>query len=182
VFETQFLLISGLKTVKPLDMKNILLIFGGMISMLSASAQLKTTPVCPPLAVDVLAGNVNKLLYPKSTLGEIKKALPCFTEVVEQSTDTKCASVFYTDKDIYFFPERNYIEIRENFKGKLTPAIMGAGRSSMFSLLGNPALKDVNWDAFQTEYGTLVVYYNNTGKINKLQISSKSTSTLKLCE
>ena len=163
-------------------MKIALFIFAGFMSMQSALAQLKTTPVCPPLVVDVLEGHVNKLLSPTSTLGAVKKDLPCFTEVVEETTGPGCAGVFYKDKDIYFYTERNYIEIRENFKGKLIPDLMGATRKSLFAQLGNPALKDVSWDAFQTEYGTLIVYYNNAGKINKIQISSKSTSTLKLCE
>ena len=163
-------------------MKIIFLFFAGIISIQAASAQLKTTPVCPPLVVDILEGNVNKLLSPKSTSGEVKKFFPCYTEAVEQNTGSGCIGVFYKDKDIYFYTERNYIEIRENFNGKLNPAIMGANRSSLFKLLGNPSIKDISWDAFQTEYGTAVIYYDKTGKINKIQVSSKGTESLKLCE
>ena len=59
---------------------------------------------------------------------------------------------------------------------------MGANRKSLFKLLGNPIVKDINWDAFRTAYGILVLYYNKAGKINKMQISNKSTETIKLCE
>jgi len=157
----------------------IILFFLASVTSLQLNAQLKTTPVCPPLVVDVLGGHINKL-YPRSTLGEIQKALPCETEIV-QADSAKCAGIFYKDKDLYFYPERNYFEIRENFKGKLSLA-MGTGRSSLFQVLGNPKIKDVSWDAFQTVYGTLVLYYDGAGKINKMQISSKSTETLKLCD
>lgn len=160
-------------------MKIIVGILSIVFSIQSAFCQLKATPVCPPFTVDVLSGNVNKL-YAKSTLGEIQKTLPCYSEIAE-AKDSKCGGIFYKDQDIYFYPDRNYFEIRENFKGKLTIP-MGTKRGSLFSVLGNPKIKDINWDAFQTEYGTLVLYYDSAGKINKMQISSKPTEALKLCE
>ena len=160
-------------------MKTIVFILACILAH-PAGAQLRATAYCPPFEADVLGGNVNKV-YPKSTSGEIKKAFPCFAEIKADSTG-QCAVIFFADKGLYFYPDRNYIEIRENFKGKLTPALIGASRSSLFKTLGFPKIKDINWDAFQTEYGTLVLYYNKAGKINKLQISSKSTETMKLCE
>jgi hypothetical protein len=145
------------------------------------NAQLQKKPVCPPLEVEVLSGNVNGL-NTKSILAEVKAGLPCFTEIVEKDSASSCAGVFFRDKDIAFYTDRKYIEIGEHFKGKLTPALIGLNRSSLFGMLGYPKLKDSGWDAFQTEYGILVVYYDKAGKINKLQMSSKSVETLKLCE
>ena len=162
-------------------MKILLLVFAFLFSIQISNAQLKATSVCPAFKVDVMDGNVNEL-YPKSAIEEIKVIFPCATEITEQSVAGKCAGVFFSDKDIYFYTDRNYIEVGPNFKGKLTPALMGVSRSSLFSLLGNPKIKDTNWEAFQMGYGTLVLYYNKAGKINKLQISSKTTATLKLCE
>lgn len=162
-------------------MKIFLLFFTSLINLSLSFAQLKTTPVCPPFDVDVLSGSVNKFT-PKSTLGEIKKAFPCTSEVVEESTGTKCAGIFFKDQGIFFYTDRNYFEITENFKGKLTPKLIGTNRSELFKILGYPKIKDVNWDAFGTVYGTLVLYYDAAGKINKLQISNKSTETMKLCE
>ena len=162
-------------------MKILLLVFAFLFSIQISNAQLKATSVCPAFKVDVMDGNVNEL-YPKSAIEEIKVIFPCATEIIEQSVGGKCAGVFFSDKDIYFYTDRNYIEIGPKFKGKLTPALMGVSRSSLFSLLGNPKIKDTNWEAFQMGYGTLVLYYNKAGKINKLQISSKTTATLKLCE
>jgi len=162
-------------------MKNLFLLFLLLAVSLLNQAQLKAKAVCPLIEVDVMAGSVNDL-YPKSAIAEIKTTLPCFTEVVEIDSVSRCAGVFYKDRGISFFTGRRYIEITDQFKGKLSPALMGASRSNLFNLLGHPKLKDTNWDAFQMGYGILILYYNKAGKINKIQISSKSTDEIKLCE
>jgi hypothetical protein len=162
-------------------MKIISFVFAALVSSFFASAQLKTTPICPPFTVNILDGNVNKL-YALSTINDIRTALPCFTEVVEKDSTGKCIGVFYRDRDIYFYTDRHYIEIGEKFKGKMTPALLGASRSSLFNILGLPKIKDISWDAFQTEYGTLILYYNKAAKIIKIQISSKTTDAIRLCE
>lgn len=162
-------------------MKNILLLLVCSITSVSATAQLKSTAVCPPFTIDIIAGTVNDL-YAKSAIGEIQERLPCFSEMAEKDIDSKCAGVFYKDKDILFYTDRRYIEIGEKFKGKIVPAMLGVNRNSLFAILGHPKLKDTNWEAYQMGYGTMVLYYNKAGKINKIQISSKTTETLKLCE
>lgn len=162
-------------------MKLPLLFMTVMLSFHTVSAQLKTTLICPPIVVDVLDGKINEL-FPNSTQGEIKGKLPCFSEVQDEIAGSKCGgSIFYKDKDIYFYTGRDYVEIREKFKGKLTVPLMGASRTALFKWLGHPKIKDVNWDAFQMSYGTLVLYYK-AGKVNKLQLSTKVSETLSLCE
>ncbi len=162
-------------------MKFILLITAFFFSSLYVSAQLKTTPTCPPIEVDVLEGTVNKLSS-KSTLGEFKKMFPCFTEVVEEPDSSRCRGVFIKDKAISFFSDRNYFEIGEKFQGKLSMPLIGTNRSGLFKLLGYPKIKDVSWDAFQMVYGLLILYYNKAGNVEKIQISNKNAETLKLCE
>jgi hypothetical protein len=163
-------------------MKNILLINFCILLSIITRAQLKTTPVCPTISVDILGGRVNEMPV-TSTVGQIKAKLPCFTSAEEESATAKCGGgVFFKDKDIYFYTARDYVEIGPDFKGKLSIPLMGAARTALFKWLGYPALKDVNWDAFQTAYGTLIVYYNKAGKVNKLQFSILGTDTIKLCE
>lgn len=146
-----------------------------------AKAQLKVTDACPPLSVDVLEGNINRL-HPKSTSSEIVKTMPCQTGEEEKIDSIgRCQGVFYKNKGVQFFTGRNYIEIDNSYKGKMSPAIMGAARGSLFRVLGNPKLKDIEWEAYQTKYGTLIVYYK-ANKINKIQMSTKSTDNIKLCE
>lgn len=143
-------------------------------------AQLKVTAHCPVMDVDLLEGNVNKV-YPRFTPGEIKAVFPCYTEEVKRTDSTACAGIFIKDKGVYFYTDRNYIEIRDNYRGKMEPQLMGASRSGLFGILGNPKIKDAGWDAYQTKYGTLIVYYNKGGKINKLQMCSLGTDAIKLC-
>ncbi|MBK7735075.1 MAG: hypothetical protein IPI36_07515 [Chitinophagaceae bacterium] len=148
--------------------------------MLPASAQLKATARCPEMLVDILDGHINRV-SPKFTAGEIKKVFPCYTSEIEKTDSTACAGVFIKDKGLSFFTDRNYIEITDVYKGKMEPAVMGAQRGSLFKFLGNASIKDDSWDAFITRYGTLILYYNTTGKVNKIQMSSRAADYIKLC-
>jgi hypothetical protein len=162
-------------------MKKIVLAFLAILVLNNSYSQLKTTTLCPTVTVDILDGKVNEL-YPSSTNGEIKGKLPCFTSTEDEVNSSKCGgNVFYKDKDIYFYTGRDYVEIREKFKGRLTIPLMGAARTNLFKWLGHAKIKDVNWDAFQMSYGTLVLYYKG-GKVNKIQFSTKSSEAMSLCD
>ena len=89
---------------------------------------------------------------------------------------------FFADKDVCFYTERDYIEIKEKFKGKLSLPLIGADRKSLFKWLGHPLLKDDTWDVFETKYGILVLHYNKLNKVNLIQMTTKSTETLNLCQ
>ncbi len=162
-------------------MKTIFLLLAGVMCSLLMQAQLKTTAICTPFDVDVLEGTVNQL-FTYSSLAEVEKKFPCFGSATPETNGSTCGGVFFKDKDISFFTERNYIEIGEHFKGKISLPLFGAGRGSLFNVLGNPSIKDVSWDAYQTKYGILILYYNKAGKINKLQMSNRNAATIKLCE
>jgi hypothetical protein len=162
-------------------MKTVLFVLTFSITTQFAHAQLTATPVCPAFSIDVLAGSVNELV-PKSAIVEVQTKFPCFSQIIEKDSVTICAGVFYPDKSINFYTGHQYIEIGEKFKGKITPALMGASRTSLFNMLGHPKLKDAAWDAYQMAYGTLILYYNAAGKINKIQMCSKGTDAIKLCQ
>ncbi len=164
-------------------MKTIIMFLSSLVLCAVASAQLKTTPKCPDFNIDILDGIVNKNILPTSTVGQIKLNLPCFTGFEEEGTSAKCgAGVFYKDKDVYFYTTRDYVEIGPDFKGTLSIPLMGAPRNSLFKWLGTPQIKDISWDAFQTAYGILILYYSKEGKINKIQFSTQSASNIQLCE
>lgn len=166
-----------------INMKTIIAFFFSLLVYTVASAQLKTTVKCPDITIDILDGLVNKTLLPTSTVGQIKLNLPCFTSFEEEGTSAKCgAGVFYKDKDVYFYTSRDYIEIGPHFKGTLSIPLMGAARNSLFKWLGIPQIKDVTWDAFQTAYGIIILYYNKDSKVDKIQFSTQGASTIHLCE
>lgn len=146
--------------------------------------QLKSKADCSNfvLAVDILDGKLNGM-RPNITLAQAKEKLSCSTSIEPEGTAAKCgAGIFYADRDLYFYTDRDYVEIREKFKGKLSLPLMGASRNSLFSTLGNPKLKDATWDAYQMSYGTMVLHFNKNNKINKIQFTTLGTDVLSLCE
>ena len=146
-------------------MKRIAFVLFSLCCLSTAMGQLKARVKCPDLYIDVLNGTVNDI-KPNYTPNEIKEKFPCFTSAQDESDSAKCGGgVFYKDKDVYFFTDRDYIEIREKFQGKLSIPVMGATRNSLFNSLGNPRVKDDTWDAFEMSYGTLVLHYNKAGKV-----------------
>lgn len=164
-------------------MQKIIVFLSAVFLCSVSSAQLKTTPICPVFNIDILDGIINGAIVPTSTVGQIKIKFPCFTSFEEEGTSAKCgAGVFYKDKDIYFYTTRDYVEVGPAFKGKLSIPLMGAPRNGLFKLLGKPQIKDVSWDAFQTAYGVLILYYNKVARVNKIQFSNQSANTIQLCE
>lgn len=163
-------------------MKKIFVLILGQLIIFQAYSQLKTTKLCPAFSVDILAGKVNGV-EPDFTQGQIKSALPCFTQSEEENVSSKCGGLIsYRDKDIYFYTGRDYVEIGPAYKGKLSLPLMGASRNAMFKWFGNPAIKDVKWDAYTTQYGILILYFNSANKVNKIQFSTQSSATINLCE
>jgi len=163
-------------------MKQICLLSFLLLAVFITQAQLVAKSRCDVITVDILDGKVNGL-KPNARFDEIKEKLPCFTATEPEGGTAKCGgSVFYKDKDIYFFTDRDYIEIKEKFQGKFTTPILGAARTSLFKTLGNPKIKDDTWDAYQMAYGTLVLHYNKAGKVNLVQFSTKTTDALSLCD
>jgi len=167
-------------------MKKRLLFLAICMSLVSVSmAQLKAKVKCPDFYVDVLNGTVNDL-KPNHTQNEIKEKFPCSTSIEEESGTSRCGGgIFFKDKDISFYTRRDYIEIGPKFPGKFSIPLLGTKRNSLFRTLGNPKVKDDLWDAFETQYGTLVLHYDvagAAGKVKLIQISTMSTETLQLCE
>lgn len=164
-------------------MKTTLVFFSSLLVCAMASGQLKTTVKCPAFDIDILNGVVNGKILPTATVGMIKLQLPCYSSFEEEGTSAKCgAGVFYKDKDIYFYTSRDYVEIGPAFKGKLSIPLMGAPRNGLFKWLGAPQIKEAGWDAFQTAYGILILYYNKASRVNKIQYSTMTAKTIRLCE
>src|SRR4051812_17641317 len=126
-------------------MKRIIFLLLTVTALLPAMAQLKAKVLCPPFTVDILDGKVNGLKADARFI-EIKEKFPCATSMDEEGTAAKCgAAIRFKDKDLTFFTDRDYIEIGEKFQGKLSIPLMGAARTSLFKILGNPKMKDDTW-------------------------------------
>jgi hypothetical protein len=146
-----------------------------------ATAQLTVKADCPVFEVDILDGKVNGLKADAPN-DKLKAKFPCFTSAAEVKDSAKCGTnVFFKDRDLFFYTERDYVEIGPKFKGKLSIPLMGAPKGSLFKHLGNPKMHDANWEAYSTSYGILILYYDAAKKVNKIQFSTRSTDNIKLC-
>ena len=167
-------------------MKSLALLLICMASFSISRAQLKTKVKCSDFYVDILNGTLNGL-KPNRTQEEFKTTLPCYTSVEEEGSAAKCGSgVFFKDKYIYVYTKRKYIAVGPRFPVKqLSIPLMGAKRNALFKWLGNPKMKDDLWDAFDMQYGVLVLHYDvagAAGKVKLIQFSTETTETLSLCE
>lgn len=146
------------------------------------SAQLKPKAACPDFYVDILDGKINGLKA-NAMIYDIKNKFPCFTSTEDESNSAKCGGgVYYKDRDVSFFTARDYVEIGPKFKGKLSIPLFGTRRGGLFKTLGNPAMKDASWDAYQTSYGLLILYYDAASKVKLIRFSTHGTNTINLCE
>jgi len=171
--------------MKPSLTKQTLLVTLFMSFLSVSMAQLKAKVKCPDFYVDILSGTVNDI-KPSYTPNEIKEKFPCFTSAEEEGESVKCGGgIYFKDKDIYFYTRRDYIEIGPKFLGKTSFPLLGTKRNSSFKTLGNPKIKDDLWDAFEMQYGTLVLHYDiagPAGKVKFFQFSTLGTDLLNLCE
>jgi hypothetical protein len=150
--------------------------------LLSAKAQLVVADKCGAITVDILDGKINGM-RPNRAFEEFREKFPCYTSAVTSKDSSACGeALYFKDKDFSIFTERDYVEIGPAFKGKLSIPLLGAKKGSLFNYLGNPKLKDANWEAYQTNYGILILYYNNASTINKVQFSTMTAETISLCK
>lgn len=158
------------------------LILATMLFMVtSAQAQLTVSDKCGSITVDILDGKINGM-RPNRAHEELAEKLPCFTAQVTAKDSSACgAALHFKDKDFIIYTDRDYVEIGPGFKGKMTLPLLGAKKGSLFNYLGNPKLKDGNWEAYQTNYGLLIVYYSSTSTVNKIQFSTRTAETISLC-
>jgi hypothetical protein len=174
---------SGVKITLLMKQLFSVVLFMSILSV--GMGQLKAKVKCPDLYVDVLNGTVNDI-KPNQTQIEIKEKFPCFTSAEDETADAKCGGgIFFKDKDLYFYTKRDYVEVGPKFIGKTSIPLLGTKRNSLFSKLGNPKVKDDLWDAYEMQYGTLVLHYDvagAAGKVKFFQFSTIGTDQLNLCE
>ena len=162
-------------------MKLLLLAFFSLALVSTSFAQLTVSDKCGTITVDILDGKINGM-RPNRAHEEFVYKFPCATSVKSARDSAACGTALYfKDKDFTIFTERDYIEIGPAFKGKMTVPLLGARKGSLFQQLGNPKLKDGNWEAYQTNYGILILYYSASNTVNKIQFSTHSAETISLC-
>lgn len=161
-------------------MKAVALAFVLSLASLQLSAQLVKKPSCGTLSVDWLDGTVNGV-RPDYNQARIKENLPCFESSEDESQSSTCGGIVKFKEDIRFYPSRDYAEIGEKFRGKQSFPLLNARKGTLFKFLGKPLLTDANWEAYQTAYGILIVYYK-AGLVKMVRFSTKTADLIQLCE
>jgi hypothetical protein len=160
------------------------------LSIFSASAQEEKDKDL--IKIDLDKGLVNGL---KATTGldTVKKMMPFFTSETAENPDYNCGGgVFYMHNDVYFYTGRDYVEIRTDFKGKLSHDILNRNIQEVTRLLGKPddQVKPGGDDEsimvvyFNKPYGCLRLNYNiSTGNVYEIGIHTKPIleSKMDLC-
>ena len=168
-------------TINPMKKITTILAVAIIFSTNLLQAQLRSTPHCPQFNIDILEGSVSKM-YPQSPFGDIVNRLPCYTEAVDELASAGCGGVYFKDKGVFFHTYRDYIEIKENYSGTMTLPLMKANRNMLFKWLGLPSAKDIKWESYQMRYGSLILFFDESGNVNSIVITSKSVETLRMCE
>ncbi|HEY4335057.1 MAG TPA: hypothetical protein VGM89_04145, partial [Puia sp.] len=93
--------------------------------------------------------------------------------------------IFFKTKDLFFYTKRKYVEVGPKFVGKTSIPMLGTKRGSHFNRFGNPKIKDDLWEAYETQFGTLVLHFDVTGpngKVKYFQFSTLGPDGLNLCD
>lgn len=180
-FQNEIYILALKNQLTPMKLKSILVALATMLTCNLSQAQLKSTPHCPAFHIDILDGTVSKM-YPQSPLGDIVNRLPCYTEVIDEMNTGGCGGVYFKDKAVFFHTYRDYIEIKENYTGTISMPLMGTDRTLLFKWLGLPAKKDIRWESYTMRYGSLILFFNEAGKVNSIIITTKNAESLNLCE
>jgi hypothetical protein len=148
---------------------------------------------CPPIIVDITTGTVTTL-KPAASFTQVKSRLPCFTGETKEGSVLNCGGgVFFGDRDLYFYTERDFIEIRKNFKGVfrkdgLELDIIGMEVKTFNILIGDEPSRTLSEDdtdnytgVWATSYGSLRVTFVQ-GVVSQVAIHSQSPDKIRVCD
>jgi hypothetical protein len=145
-----------------------------------------TAQGCNNLFADLKNGTINKV-KPTASQQKVKAALPCFTGDSEEGGDFNCGGgVFFLKHGFFFYTGKDYIEIRENYKGKLSIPVLGLTKDmaiaklKMGKVIRTETVNEEEVIFFKTIYGCLWLKLVE-GKVVNVVISSKQVSDAELC-
>jgi hypothetical protein len=134
------------------------------------------------IKVDLDKGLINDI-EPTAKPKKIKKSFPNFSSETAENPDYNCGGgIFYLNDDMHFFTARDYVEIRSEFKGKISHDVLNQKFDIVANQLGKPdhQVKPQGDDEgimvvyYKKEYGCLRLNYNiSTGNVFELAIHYK---------
>jgi len=117
-----------------------------------------------PLRLDLDAGTLDGAT-PLMSQDEAKKLFPCYTGVSNEGEKFNYGGgVFYINHDMYLYTYNDFIEVREDFDGIVSPTLIGADSTAVEKLLGKSgfSLKKQSLFLYPKKYGCLRVETENS--------------------
>lgn len=149
------------------------------VSFMTVQAQ---QPKCngKDLIVSLSKGTLNKV-KPTETQAKVKAKLPCFTGETEDGAGFNYnGGIFYLKHDFFFYTFYDFIEIRNEFKGKFDKFNpLGASSETIIKELGTPTVKEEFYWLYKQKYGTLRLDIDEEGNCFELAIHAKSVDEVK---
>jgi hypothetical protein len=138
-------------------------------------------PGCDALHLNLEKGTLNGIPATASW-EQIKTQFPCSTGETEEGAAFNCGGgVFFLNHDFYFYTHRDYIEVRTDFKGTISPLSMQMTRSEVMSVYGNPEQQpDPDTYYYQKKYGTVRVEFSDN-RVKEIGVHAQPMEAIILC-
>jgi hypothetical protein len=142
-------------------------------------------PGCDTIVVDTQGGTINGL-RPTASQAEVMAQFPCATGDTEDGSAFNCGGgVFFLNHTFFAYTGRDYWEIRQGFSGEIDVPILGAVRSGVDIVHGDPVRTHDDGDRafyfYKKAWGTLVVEVRE-GVVTKFSMhDGKAPADVELC-
>lgn len=117
---------------------------------------------CERMVFDLDKGTLNGL---KATVSqqEVKKALACSTgDTPDGESYNYGGGVFFLNHDVFMYTGNNFIEVRRNFKGVVSPSLLQASQERVIAHYGQPMFTKRGDYFYTSTYGCVQFAFNNS--------------------
>jgi hypothetical protein len=119
-----------------------------------------TTNSCSEIVFDLDTGTINGI-KPTVSQDDVTAALPCFTgsspdgDRLHGMLYNYGGGVYFNNHHFYFYTGSDFIEVRSDFTGKVSPRLLGASKERLNAAYGNPTLTSNGSYFYMMNYGCL---------------------------
>ena len=120
----------------------------------------KTANDCKNVVFDLDKGTINGI-KPTVSQDDVRAALPCFTGSTPDGDRLNGmlynygGGVFFNNHNFYFYTGLDFIEVRRDFTGTVSPNLLGASKERLTGAYGRPTLTSNGSYFYMMSYGCL---------------------------
>jgi hypothetical protein len=119
-----------------------------------------TTKSCSQVVFDLDKGTINGI-KPTVSQEDVKAALPCFTgsspdgDRLNGMLYNYGGGVYFNNHNFYMYTGKDFIEVRSDFTGTVSPSLLGASKERLNGAYGRPTLISNGSYFYMMSYGCL---------------------------